>query len=197
VNCYDPEDASRVVDEDFSMADKFKDAIALLKADHRKVEDLFEQFEGAKSPAKQKALADEICMSLVIHTMIEEEIFYPALKGKIDSDLLNESYVEHDGAKLLIAQIVAGAPGEDFYEAKVTVLSEDIEHHVHEEEMPKEGMFAQARATDVDLDALGEAMATRMAELQAKFKAEGLPAPTTRTLTPSEVDMAAVIEEAS
>lgn len=179
------------------MADTPKDAIALLKADHRKVEDLFEQFEGAKSPAKQKALADEICLSLVIHTMIEEEIFYPALKGKIESDMLNEAYVEHDGAKLLIAQIVAGAPGEDFYEAKMTVLSEEIEHHVHEEEMPKEGMFAQARATDVDLDALGVAMAARMMELQTKFEAEGLPAPKTLTLTPSEVDMAAVIEEAA
>jgi hypothetical protein len=171
------------------MADTKQDAIALLKADHRAVEDLFEQFEAAKSPARQKALALEICTELVIHTMIEEEIFYPALKGKIESDLLDESYVEHDGAKLMIGQIMAGAPGEDFFEAKVTVLSEEIEHHVHEEEMPKEGMFAQARASDVDLVALGAAMAARKAELKAQFKADGLPAPTARTLTPVELKL--------
>jgi hypothetical protein len=171
------------------MADKPQDAIALLKADHRAVEELFEKFESTKSAAKQKALALEICTELVIHTMIEEEIFYPALKGKIESDLLDESYVEHDGAKLMIGQIMAGAPGEDFFEAKVTVLSEEIEHHVHEEEMPKEGMFAQARASDVDLVALGAAMAARKAELKAQFKADGLPAPTARTLTPVELKL--------
>jgi hypothetical protein len=171
------------------MTDKPQDAIALLKADHRAVEALFEKFEASKSPAKQKALALEICTELVIHTMIEEEIFYPALKGKIEGDLLDESYVEHDGAKLMIGQIMAGAPGEDFFEAKVTVLSEEIEHHVHEEEMPKEGMFAQARASDVDLVALGAAMAARKAELKAQFKADGLPTPMARTLTPVELQL--------
>lgn len=171
------------------MTDKTPDAIALLKADHRAVEDLFEQFEATNSKSKQQALATQICTELVIHTMIEEELFYPALKGKIDSDLLDESYVEHDGAKLLISQIMASAPGEDFFEAKVTVLSEEIEHHVHEEEMPKEGMFAQARATDVDLVALGTAMAERKAALKAEFKANGLPTPTSRTLTPVSLEL--------
>lgn len=171
------------------MAEKAPDAIALLKADHRAVEDLFEKFDNASSKAKQKSLATEICTELVIHTIIEEELFYPALKGKIESDLLDESYVEHDGAKLLISQIVAGEPGEDFFKAKVTVLSEEIEHHVHEEEMPKEGMFAQARATDVDLVALGAAMAARKAELKADFKANGLATPTARTLKPVEIEL--------
>jgi hemerythrin superfamily protein len=99
------------------MADKSPDAIALLKADHRTVEQLFEKFESAKSPDKQATLARQICTELVIHTIIEEEIFYPALKGKIESDTLDEAYVEHDGAKLLIGQIIGGPPGEDFYEA--------------------------------------------------------------------------------
>lgn len=171
------------------MADKATDAIALLKADHRTVEDLFDQFEATSSKAKQKSLATEICTELVIHTTIEEELFYPALKGKIDSDLLDESYVEHDGAKLLIGQIMASEPGEDFFEAKVTVLSEEIEHHVHEEEMPKDGMFAQARASDVDLVALGAAMAARKDELKAQFKANGLPVPTARTLKPIEIEL--------
>jgi hypothetical protein len=172
-----------------TMVDKALDAIALLKADHRAVEDLFEKFEGTNSKAKQQSLATEICTELVIHTMIEEEIFYPAIKGKIEADLLDESYVEHDGAKLLISQIMAGEPGEDFWEAKVSVLSEEIEHHVHEEEMPKEGMFAQARASDVDLMALGAAMAARKAELKAQFKANGLPTPTARTLKPIELEL--------
>lgn len=171
------------------MANKAPDAIALLKADHRTVEALFEKFEKATAPDKQQALATEICTELVIHTMIEEEIFYPALRGKIEDDTLDEAYVEHDGAKLLIAQIVAGSPGEDFYEAKVKVLSEDIIHHVHEEEMPSEGMFAQARATDADMDALGDQMRARKEELKAQFAGSGLPAPITRTLKAAEIDM--------
>lgn len=171
------------------MADKAPYAIALLKADHRKVEDLFEKFGATNSKAKQKSLATEICTELVVHTIIEEELFYPALKGKIESDLLHESYVEHDGAKILISQIMAGEPGEEFYEAKVTVLSEEIEHHVHEEEMPKQGMFAQARATNVDLVALGAAMAARKEELMTEFKANGLPTPTARTLKPVEIEL--------
>jgi hypothetical protein len=170
------------------MADKAPDAIALLKADHRKVEELFEAFESA-TPKKQQAIALEICTELVIHTIIEEELFYPALKDKIDADLLDEAYVEHDGAKMLIAQIANGTIGDDFYAAKVSVLSEEIEHHVHEEEMHKEGMFSQARSTDVDLETLGAAMAARKAELKAKFKAEGLPAPIMRTIQPAPVEL--------
>lgn len=171
------------------MAKTAPDAIALLKADHRAVEALFEKFEAATAPAKQQALATEICTELVIHTMIEEEIFYPALQGKIEDDMMDEAYVEHDGAKLLIAQIIAGAPGEDFFEAKVKVLSEDIIHHVHEEEMPSEGMFAKARATDVDMDALGEQMRARKEELKAQFAANGLPAPVARTLTEAKIEL--------
>jgi len=171
------------------MASKSPDAIALLKADHRKAEELFEKFESATVPDKQAALAKQICTELVIHTIIEEEIFYPALKGKIEDDMLDEAYVEHDGAKLLISQIMSGAPGQDFYQAKVTVLSEEIKHHVHEEEMPSEGMFAQARATDVDLDALGQQMAERKEALKAEFEANGLPTPTARTLTPVQIEL--------
>ncbi len=175
------------------MADKSPDAIALLKADHRVVEELFEKFEATKSADKQAKLAEQICTELIIHTVIEEEIFYPALKGKIEDDMYDEAHVEHDGAKLLISQIMAGAPGEDFWDAKVTVLSEEIKHHVHEEEMPKEGMFAQARAADVDLDALGAQMAERKAALKAQFNAEGLPTPTARTLGPVAIQLGAPV----
>ena len=103
---------------------QFTDAIDLLKADHRKVEDLFEQFEKAGSSARKKTLAREICLELKIHTMIEEEIFYPAFRGKIEDDTLDEAYVEHDGAKLLVNDIEEGDPSDDFFDAKVKVLSE-------------------------------------------------------------------------
>jgi Hemerythrin HHE cation binding domain len=159
-----------------------QDAIALLKADHRTVEDLFEQFEKAKGDGRKQKLALEICKELTIHTIIEEEIFYPAIEGKVEEDLLKESFVEHDAAKVLIAEIEAGQPSDEFYDAKVKVLMEEIEHHVEEEEKPKEGLFAQTREADVDLKALGERLAARKEELQAEIKASGLPAPETTTL---------------
>lgn len=154
---------------------EFTDAIALLKADHRKVEDMFAQFEKAGASGQKQTIAHEICTELKIHTMIEEEIFYPALRGRIDDDTLDEAYVEHDGAKVLINDIEAGSPEDDFYDAKVTVLSEEIKHHVHEEEMPSDGMFAQCRKTDVDLVALRDAMLMRKQQLLAQSKAGGLP----------------------
>jgi hypothetical protein len=154
---------------------EFTDAIALLKADHRKVEDLFDKFEKAKDAARQQAIATQICNELKIHTLIEEEIFYPAFKGKIEDDTLNEAYVEHDGAKVLINDITKASPEDDYYEAKVKVLSEEIKHHVHEEEMPTEGMFAQCRKTDVDLVALRDQMAARKEELTARAEAGALP----------------------
>ena len=151
------------------------DAIALLKADHRKVESLFEQYEGASGSTNKKSLAHQICVELKIHTLIEEEIFYPAFRGKIENDTLDEAYVEHDGAKLLVNDIDAGSPGDDFYDAKVKVLSEEIKHHVHEEEMPSEGMFAQCRKADVDLVALRDRMLARKQELMAQEENAGLP----------------------
>lgn len=151
----------------------FTDAIALLKADHRKVEALFEQFESARGGKEKIAL--QLCNELKIHTMIEEEIFYPAFEGKIEDDLLMEAFVEHDGAKLLINDLVAGGPDDAFYDAKVKVLSEEIAHHVHEEEMPSEGMFAQCRKTDVDLVALRDTMLARKQVLLAQAESEGLP----------------------
>jgi hypothetical protein len=161
---------------------EFTDAIALLKADHRKVETLFEQFEGTTSSSQKEKIARQICLELKIHTMIEEELFYPAFKGKIEDDLLNEAYVEHDGAKMLVNEIEAGSPEDEFYDAKVTVLSEDIKHHVAEEERPSEGMFAQCRKTDVDLVALRDQMFARKEELLAEAKSGGLPPAQTKTM---------------
>jgi hypothetical protein len=165
------------------MATASKDAIALLKADHRKVEDLFEQFQKARSTDRKLALAKEICTELTVHTIIEEEIFYPACAGKVEDDTMDEAYVEHDGAKVLIAEIESSDPSQPFYDAKVTVLSEDIKHHVKEEERRSESMFAQAKAAGLDMAALGARLAARKKELLAQIKSSGLPNPETRSFT--------------
>ena len=147
---------------------KSSDAISLLKADHRKVEGLFERYEKSKSKSVKAKLAHEICLELSVHTTIEEELFYPAIKDTVEEEIYDEAYVEHDGAKVLIAEILAGTPDDDFYDAKVKVLSEMIKHHVKEEEQ-RGGMFAQAKDDgDVDLVALGAAMAARKKELAAQ-----------------------------
>jgi hemerythrin superfamily protein len=157
-----------------------KDAIALLKADHDKAQKLFKEFEEAKGEGRKEKLARQICLELTIHTMIEEEIFYPACKDAVEEDLLKEAFVEHDSAKLLIAEIEANEGGSDeFFDAKVQVLSEQVDHHVKEEE---EELFAQARKADLDLDALGEQLATRKRELMKEFKADGVPEPELTTM---------------
>jgi len=162
-----------------SSSSRKPDAIALLKADHRQVEDWFEQFEKARDDNRKLKLATQICDALKIHTTIEEEIFYPAfLEATEDDDLHHEAIVEHDGAKKLIAQIEASSPDDDYYDAKVKVLSEMIKHHVKEEEQPG-GMFAEARGSDLDLVALGDEMAARKAELEGgdSDDDEGTPPP--------------------
>src|SRR3954465_13406355 len=159
-----------------------KDAIALLKQDHRTVEELFEKFEKATGDGRKQSIAEEICLDLSVHAQIEEEIFYPACEGKVDEDLLKESYVEHDGAKVLIAEIINGQPSDEFYDAKVKVLQEEIEHHVEEEEKRMEGLFAQARKAELDMDALGEELMARKIELTEQFKATGIPAPELKTM---------------
>ena len=153
------------------------DAIALLKQDHRTVEDLFAQFEKASGDGRKQTIAEQICLELSVHAKIEEEIFYPACEGKVEEDLLKEAYVEHDGAKLLIAQIMAGEPSDEFYEAKVTVLQEQIEHHVKEEEKRMEGLFSQARKAGLDMDALGAQLAARKQELTSEYQSSGIPEP--------------------
>ena len=143
------------------------DAIALLTADHKRVQQMFKDYEklGDKAQASKEKLAQQLCRELTIHARIEEEIFYPAVRASInDDDLMDEADVEHAAAKDLIAQIKAMDPTESHYDAKVKVLGEEIEHHVEEEQ---DEMFAQARKSDVDLDALGEQMAERKSELEA------------------------------
>ncbi|HVL79611.1 MAG TPA: hemerythrin domain-containing protein [Sphingomicrobium sp.] len=158
------------------------DAITLLREDHRTVEDLFKQFEKASGDGRKRKLAEQICLELSVHSMIEEEIFYPACAGKVDEDLLKESVVEHDSAKVLISEIMAGGPDDEFYDSKVKVLQEQIEHHIEEEEQPKKGMFAQAREADIDMKALGAQVAERKEQLLEQFKL-GLPKPELSAMT--------------
>jgi len=117
---------------------------------------LFAQFEKATGASAKEKLVKQICTELKIHAMIEEEIYYPAIKGKVEKADLDEAYVEHDSAKLLINELEAAEPDESYYDAKVKVLSELIEHHVKEEEKQRDNLFQQTRAADIDLGRLAE-----------------------------------------
>lgn len=145
-----------------------QDAIALLTADHREVSEMFEQFEqlGDRATTSKEKLKDKICKALIAHTTIEEEIFYPAVRAKIEEgeDLVDEAIVEHASAKDLIQQLQEMQPDDELYDAKVKVLSEQIEHHVKEEEQE---MFPKAKKSGLDLLALGQEMALRKQELMA------------------------------
>jgi len=143
-------------------------AVRLLKQDHREVEAWFDEYEQLEDEREKLALFNQIALALKVHTRIEEEILYPEERGQIEDDMLDEAYVEHDGAKKLIAEIEAMQPSDDFYDAKVKVLGEYIKHHVKEEEQPG-GLFAQAKKGDEDLDAMGERLKARKAELMAEL----------------------------
>lgn len=142
------------------------DAVALLRKDHAAVLEMFKKYEklADKEAGDGKAeLASKICEELKVHTTLEEEIFYPAVREAIDEDLLmDEAQVEHDSAKSLIEEIEGMQPGDELYDAKVTVLGEFIKHHVKEEHAE---MFPKAKKAGIDLNALGEQLAARKREL--------------------------------
>jgi len=146
-------------------------AVTLLKRDHREVEGWFDEYEQLENEAEKLALFNQIALALKVHTRIEEEIFYPESRGEVEDDMLDEAYVEHDGAKKLIAEIEAMKPSDEFYDAKVKVLGEYIKHHVKEEEQPG-GIFAQAKKGEDDLDAMGERLKARKEELMAEMGAK-------------------------
>jgi selenocysteine-specific translation elongation factor len=144
------------------------DALELLKADHEKVKTMFREFDNLKGKdgedRRKTELVDEICYALTLHAMLEEEIFYPALRCAIDDDeLLDEADIEHAGARELIGQLEVMAPGDDNYDATVTVLGEEVGHHIEKEESE---LFDAARSAGIDLDDLGEQLAARKEELE-------------------------------
>lgn len=139
------------------------DAIALLRVDHRRVSDLFEQYEAARSTAKKKTLVATICQELGIHAQVEEEIFYPAVKAALkDKELVPEAQVEHQSLKDLIAQVRDKEPDGEMFDAKIKVMSEYVKHHVKEEQNE---MFVRAKKTRLDMQQLGEQLAARKQEL--------------------------------
>ena len=161
---------------------KSQDAITILKEDHRAVEKLFKEFEEAKGDGRKEKLARQICLELTVHTALEEQIFYPACQGTVDEEELKEGYVEHDAAKLMIAEIEANEAGDDeFFDTKVHVLQEEIEHHIKEEEGP-DGIFAQARKGKLDFEALGEQLAALKKQLTDQYQASGTPQPELTTM---------------
>ena len=147
-----------------------QNAIALLTADHKKVKGLFSKFrklQDSRSDEEKSEIVTTICNELKIHTTIEEEIFYPAVRKAIeDSDLMDEALVEHAGAKDLISQLEDMDSEDDLYDAKVTVLGEQIDHHVKEEEGD---MFPKAKKANVNIDALGAKMLRRKTELMREM----------------------------
>jgi hemerythrin superfamily protein len=143
-----------------------KDAIAMLKADHKKVSALFDEFEATRSATRKKNLVTQICEELTVHTTLEEEIFYPAVKAAMrDKELVPEANVEHATVKDLIAQVKDVEPGGEEYDARIKVMSEYVKHHVKEEQNE---MFPKAQKTRVDMVALRDQMAMRKEELLAQ-----------------------------
>jgi hemerythrin superfamily protein len=144
-----------------------ENAIRVLRADHREVEALFKQFKRADSAGRKEELARTICAALKLHSQIEEEVFYPAfIAATGEKDLHEEALVEHDAAKKLIAEIDGSGPGDALFDARVTVLSEMIRHHVKEEERLG-GIFFKARVARMDLRAVGALLQARKQELES------------------------------
>jgi hemerythrin superfamily protein len=150
------------------MATAPKDAIALLRADHKTVDGLFKEYEGARRSTAKQALVKEICTQLTVHAQIEEEIFYPAVQQALkDKELVPEARVEHESLKALIAQLEDVQPDGEMYAAKVQVLGEYVKHHVKEEQNE---MFPKVKASRLDLVALGERLAERKEELLGQLQ---------------------------
>ena len=153
-----------------------KDALQLLMAEHREVKAMFDLYqklaEAAGHGDERMLLASQICVALTIHVQLEEEIVYPAAREVLthDEDIVDEAYVEHAGAKTLIAQIKTMTSDQPLYDAKVKVLGEYIAHHVREEESE---FFPKLRKTALDLEAMGEQLAARKKQMMAQPEPAG------------------------
>ena len=147
---------------------KSKEATALLRADHKLVDALFDEYEKARSSTKKKALVAQICQELTVHAQIEEEIFYPQVQEALkDRELVPEAIVEHQTLKDLIAQIEDAEPDEELYDARVKVLSEYVKHHVKEEQNE---IFPKVKKSNLDLKEIGAQLIERKEELTSGLK---------------------------
>jgi hemerythrin-like domain-containing protein len=155
--------ATSTIKTSSSKAPAHKEATAILRADHKLVSDLFEQYEKSRSPEKKKELVAQICKELTIHAQVEEEIFYPAVQAALkDHELIPEATVEHATLKDLIAQVEGLEPDGEMFDAKIKVMSEYVKHHVKEEQNE---IFPKARATSLDMTELGDQIMARKQEL--------------------------------
>jgi hemerythrin superfamily protein len=143
-----------------------KDAIALLRADHTEVSELFERFEKSRTSTQKRAVVAEICRALIVHAQIEQEIFYPEVQAALkDHKLIPEALVEHDSLKALMVQVQAVEPSGEMYDARVRVMSEYVKHHVKEEQNE---LFPKVRSSKkIDLADLGARLERRKQELLA------------------------------
>lgn len=142
------------------------EATKMLRADHKLVDELFEQYEHARSTKKKKELVEKICSELTIHALLEEEIFYPAVKQALkDKELIPEATIEHDTLKKLIAEVEGKEPDGEMFDARIKVMSEYVKHHVKEEHTE---IFPKAKSTSLDLKKLGAQMMERKEQLLAQ-----------------------------
>jgi hemerythrin-like domain-containing protein len=145
-----------------------KHAISILMKDHDRVKDLFDRFEKTDAAVEKEKIIREALTELKIHAVIEEEIFYPAVRKHVGKDLMNEADEEHHVARVLIAELDRDGRGDDHREAKFTVLAESVRHHIREEENE---MLPKAKGLEIDFEALGR----QMQERKAALKKNGIP----------------------
>ncbi len=145
-----------------------KDALELLEEDHRKVEELFDEYDEAEGDDERRGeLAKQICRELTVHAEIEEEIFYPrAREATKDNELIDEAIVEHASVKHLIGEIEEMEPGDDLFDARIRVLEEMVKRHIQEEE---EELFPELTSAGMDTSAVGQELARRKQELMAEM----------------------------
>ena len=146
-----------------------QDAVALIKADHRKVEQLFREFEeaGDRAYRTKQELVSQIVLELEVHATIEEESYYPAVEAKAKKDgkeLVAEAVEEHHVVKVLLGELAGMSAEDDAFDAKVTVLMENVRHHVEEEESELLPQSEDVLGED-ELARLGEEMAVRKRQL--------------------------------
>lgn len=140
-------------------------ATQILREDHNKVKDLFERFESAESEAERRRIADTALRELVVHSALEEELLYPALRDRIDAKQVDLAEEEHHVVELLVKEL-DGLKDPARLEAKFRVLAENVRHHIREEEAE---LLPEAESS-LDDESVGEEMMTRKEDLERKLK---------------------------
>jgi len=137
-------------------------AISVIKSDHDRLKQLFDEYQATDKSVDKKKIVEDVLMTLKLHSAMEEEIFYPAVRPHVGSQMMNEADEEHHVARVLIAELDAHAGDPGHLDAKFTVLAENIKHHINEEE---EQVLPRAREMKIDFEALGRQMIARRGEL--------------------------------